>query len=273
MAVSLVSGSASMTVTARPTVALPAVSGVNIRFTSTNVVAGGQCQISGSPGDSPAGWILGLIQLQWIETSWGEYRGQHDSDGSCFLQRARPPARPAQGCRDTLAVGGTFVDNNPGGDRTVGTSAMALPLLMQANFSDAPSDVYPLMRRNGRTGRNNFLHEAQLEFHFCTTLSLQDPAGNFHHLKHFMWNVHWQATFRPTNFANLALPWRIARSGGPLGNTANASAVFDGGPTERKFSSIITAAAVPNCNAVANHELAVPNTRERLAWDNFDVRR
>ena len=62
----------------------------------------GRCKITGDPGDNPAGWTLGLIQLQWIETNWGYYQGEKDIHGSCFVQRGRPPARPAQGCRDTV---------------------------------------------------------------------------------------------------------------------------------------------------------------------------
>ena len=54
----------------------------------------GRCKITGDPGDNPAGWTLGLIQLQWIETNWGYYQGEKDIHGSCFVQRgARRPGR------------------------------------------------------------------------------------------------------------------------------------------------------------------------------------
>ena len=82
----------------------------------------GQCKITGASGDNPAGRTLGFIQLQWIETNWGYYQGEKDIHGSSFLQRGRPPARPAQGCRDTVAVGGILVDSSPGHDRTVATA-------------------------------------------------------------------------------------------------------------------------------------------------------
>lgn len=144
---------------------------------------------------------------------------------------------------------------------------------MTAHFRDAPSEAYTLIRRNGLTGKINFLREVQLEFHFCTTLSLMDPAGRFQHLKHFLWNVHWQATFLPSNFGNIAMPWQVIRSSGALDNSAHVSRIYDGGPTGTKFSSIITAAAAPNCNAVANAEATTPNVRESRKWQNFDVRR
>jgi hypothetical protein len=141
------------------------------------ITISGQCKIKGDPGDNPEGWTLGLIQLQWIETNWGSYRGQSNSDGSCFLQRARPPARAAKGCRDTLGAGEIFVNNAPGLDRTVATAGTPFPIAMTAQFSDAPTDAYPLTRPNSLTGKANFLGEVQLEFHFCTILTLKDPAG------------------------------------------------------------------------------------------------
>ncbi len=263
-----------MVVRQRPTVAVPAVNGDLMGFTcGQDLQAAGECRITGAAGDNPGGWTLGLIQLQWIETNWGYYRGQSDRDGSVFLQRARPPARPAQGCRDTLAVGAIFVDNNPGLDRTVAAAGAPFPIHMTAAFFDGPSETYPLRRLNALTGRMNFLREVQLEFHFCTVLSLQDPAGPFRHLKHIYWNVHWQARFLPSNFANLAAPWNVTLEGGGIGNEANVSLIFDGGPNDPRFAGIITAPGAPNCNAVAGVEAGAPNIRESRKWDNFDVTR
>jgi hypothetical protein len=232
-------------------------------------------QNHGDRGDNPAGWTLGLIQVQWIETNWGSYRGQFDRDGSCFLQRARPPAREAQGCRDTFAVGGIFVDNNRGLDRTVATAGTPFPIAMTAQFSDAPRDAYPLTRLNSLTDKTNFLREVQLEFHFCTILTLKDPVDNFRHLKHLLWNVHWQAHFHPTDFAHIAAPWTITPAGGPIGNTANVSNAgdaYDGGPAEPRFTEIATAPSAPNCNEVASNAASAPNTKESPKWVNFDVK-
>lgn len=273
MTVQVVARSASMTILQRPRVNAPRAVANLMTFNSVALLTRGECQLTCTPGDNPAGWILGLIQLQWIETNWGYYRGQTNADGSCFLQRARPPARPAQGCRDTLSDGAIFVDSSPDLDRTVAAAGAPFPIRLTASFSDAPNDFYPLTRSNSLTGRVNFLHEVQLEFHFCTVLSLRNPAGAFQHLKHFLWNVHWQARFKPTNFANLAAPWKITPTGGALGNTANVSGIADGGPTERKFTTIITAVGAPNCNRVAANAANAPNSRESRVWDNFDVTR
>ncbi len=278
MAITVVPGSILMEVTQRPKVATPVVDGTSMSFKcQQEITISGRCKITGDPGDNPAGWTLGLIQLQWIETNWGYYRGQFDHDGSCFLQRARPPARAAKGCRDTLGVGEIFVNNAPGLDRTVATAGTPFPIAMTAQFSDAPGDAYPLTRLNSLTGKTNFLQEVQLEFHFCTILTLKDPGGNFQHLKHLLWNVHWQAQFRPTDYANIAADWAdwtITPTGGAMGNTANVSnagQAYDGGPGEPKFTEIATNPAAPNCNEVATNAFYAPNTKESPVWTNFDV--
>jgi hypothetical protein len=156
---------------------------------------------------------------------------------------------------------------------------------MTARFSDGPNDSYPLTRVNALTGSVNFLREVQLEFHFCTILALMDPdpvrrflallnlENAFQYLKHVYWNVHWQAGFLPTNFANIAAPWTITLTGGALGNTANARNPFDGRPTDPRFAGIATALLAQNCNQLATAAAGAPNTRESARWDNFDVTR
>ena len=272
MAITVVPGSASLRITQRPRVNNPVVNGAFMSFTSVAMRASGECRISGSAGDNPANWTLGLIQLQWIETNWGYYRGQNNNDGSIFVQNARPPARPAQGCRDTLTPGVVFVDNNPGHDRTVAAAGAPFPIHMTASFPDGPRDAYPLSRVNTLAGKTNILREVQLEFHFCTVLSLRSPTNVYQHLKHFYWNTHWQATFQPTNFANLAAPWNITAAAGRA-NSANVGNIIDGTPTDRRFVGLITSGAAQNCNAVATNAAAHPNVRENRVWHNFDVRR
>jgi len=269
MAVSIVPGSVTLSVTSRPTVLPPSVSGTNLSFKSTSISFSGACRLTGSAGDNPAGWTLGLIQLKWISTDWAYYVGQSNGDGSSFLQMARPPARPVQGCRDTITPGAIFIDNNPGLDRTVALAGAPFPIAMSAAFSDAPSRVFALSRRNRRTGKVNFIREAQSEAHFCTVLSLMSPAGVFSHLKCIYWNVHWQSRSVPTNFANMAAPWSITRTVG--GNAANVGKIIDGTPTDPRFAPIITIAAAPHCNTLVRAAIKSPNVRESSKWENFDV--
>jgi hypothetical protein len=294
MAITVVPGSAEMPVTKKP------VLFIGKDDTSTNMLFDcherigdktlfmdverpmkmiGRCKITGGSGDKPAGWTLGFIQLQWIETNWGYYQGEKDVDGSVLVRRDRPPARPAQGCRDTLADGGILFDNKPGLDRAVAGAGTPFPINMTATFSDGPNDSYALTRVNSRTKKTNFLREVQLEFHFCTILALMDPDAGarvralldlenaFQYLKHVFWNVHWQAKFLPTKFADVTAPWTITPSGGALGNAANASRTFDGGPTDPKFLGISAALLAPNCLVVEKKARNAPNLTESLKWE------
>jgi hypothetical protein len=294
MAITVVPGSAQMPVTKKPVLTIGKDdTNTNMTFTCVELVGDkmvfieverpiemrGRCKITGNPGDNPAGWTLGLIQLQWIETNWGYYQGEKDIHGSCFVQRGRPPARPVQGCRDTLAVGGILFDNKPGHDRTVATAGTPFPINMTATLSDGPHESYALTRTNSRTGQMNFLREVQLEFHFCTILALMNPdpllqvralldlENAFQYLKHVFWNVHWQAKFLPTNFASVAAPWTITRTGGALGNTVNVSPTYDGRPTDPRFAGISAALLAPNCLQAANAARDKPNIRENLKWE------
>ncbi len=96
-----------------------------------------------------------------------------------------------------------------------------------------------------------------MEFHFLTVFSARDPGGVFTHLAHFYWNVHWQARFRPANFANLALPWTVTLV--PGGNARNVSPVIAGAPTasakSRRETAMVAALTDPtltdNCNDIA----------------------
>jgi len=269
MAISVVPQSASVTITQRPTTKLPylvgatAVSPAGMRFWSTKLRADCQCQITGLPTDKPAGWTLGLIQLLWVTTNWAYYRGQNNGDGDCFLQYTRPPARPVQACRDTVAPGAIFVDLKPF-NKTVAQAGQPFPITMKAVWEDPPGLTYLLTRVNSLTRNTNFLREVQIEWHFCTVLSLRNPepfrgGGTYTHLKHFFWNLHWHAQFEPTNYANLAKLWTITQMGGSMGNSPNVSRVFDGGPTDPKFTNIITAGATPNCNVLGMNARNAPN--------------
>ena len=80
------------------------VSATNATFSLANPIeAIGSVTFHGSAGDSAAGWTIGFVQAQWVETNWGVYRGAAPSDGSVFVQRARPPSRPHQACFTTKA--------------------------------------------------------------------------------------------------------------------------------------------------------------------------
>lgn len=274
MPIAPIQGSDSFTITQRPRVNPPRVRATTMRFTSTPLVAQGACSLDGEPGDDAAGWTLGIIQLQWVETNWAHYRGLRNSDGSSFLQRARPPARPVQACRDTMVRGGVLVDGSQSGlDRGVVPKGAKLPIRLAARLTDDPLEYFDLSRTNSRTGQLNHLREVQLEFHFCSVLTLVSPRGQYRHLRHFSWNVHWQTRFEPVDQANPSSPWVVIPSTANRANSAHVGAVVPGAPSDHRFRGIVTSPTAPNCNALADGAAAAPNIRESATWADFDVRR
>jgi hypothetical protein len=273
MTITVAPASASFTVTTRPAVSIviPTNNG-QMWLSATPITIAGQCQIAGVPGDDPAGWTLGVIQLMWIDTFWAYYRGQRDADGSLLLQFS-PAGWPNRGCRDTIAVPAVFNDDYPGFDRTVVTPGTALPKLMSAQLWDQPGRRLPLTRVNSLTRSSNFLREVQCELHFCTTLSLLSPAGAYQHLKHIYWNLHWQGRFQPTDFTNVQNSWSTTLIGGTDGNAVNISSAADGAPTDRRFTSILTAPGATNCNVRDRAAVGAVVPRESRKWENFDVTR
>jgi hypothetical protein len=280
MAVSIDPSSAKLNLTARPRVNTPVVSGADMSFTGTSIQAAGEIKLLGNPGDSAAGWRLGFIQAQWIETNWCSYRGQHNNDGSIFIQRARPPARPHQACRDCVdssPVSNIFYSAIPAHREVAsGAAGATFPLKLTVTHFDQPSETCVLVEQNTRTGKPNYLSEAQLEFHFCTVLSVQDPTGNFHHQLAFYWNMRWQCTFHPTSFAVPSPNFRITVV--PAGTGSNVGHIIRGTPTDHRFTGVLTAPQTQSCNQVFRAARAAvgigsTNRHESTVWQRFDVRR
>ncbi len=274
MAISVVPGSASITIVSHPQTQAPVVDGDSMVFQCTWVKFQGRCSIAGGAGDDPGGWTLGMIQLKWVSTDWAHYVGRNAGDGSSFLQMARAPARTANFCRDTVVAGHILMDNNPGLDRTVAAAGAALPMDMSAAYGDSPDRPFPLSRINAMTHKPNFLHEAQTEAHYYSILTLLSPAGVFQHLKSVYWYVHWQYRFKPSNYTDLHAPWDMRKSGGPHSNGARVSGIIDGGPADSRFASIATAPLAPHCNTLAENAFDHPNIRESSdQWAQYDVTR
>ena len=275
MAISLVAGSGVLTITQRPSVGAPVIGATDVSFPGGQQVrATGSADFNIGPGDASAGWFVGWLQAQWIETNWGYYRGQSNSDGSAFYQRARPPARARQACRDTFGPVGQIFYGVEATRRGVIPAGPVLPgsvARASCSFNDGPSDSFPISVTNSLTHRLNFLREAQLEFHFCTVLVVRDPAMNFTQLKSFYWNVLWQYRFHPSAFPMVAPTTRIEPITEGIG--AHVSRVFTGAVSDRRFTGVLTAPQSSSCNDVFAAATANPNIRESRIWDNFDVRR
>lgn len=306
--VSVKPGSAELIITQRPSAIVPVYIhdykikqrvearidevhlGPVMRCTSTSLQFTGAVDLigenasNGNAADPSKGWTLGVIQLQFVETNWAYYRGATNSDGSAFVQRARPPARLNQACRDTINFGAIFVDNNipPPGYRSPGIFPSRLydqfetlpneyfPVYMGIKFSDAPTATYKTLLTNTRTNKPNYLRESQVEFLFCSILSLKTPAGNYQHLKHIYWNVRWQSRFEPIN---------PRMPGGPLcaipvdrGTAATVSPVYEGGPMDRRFVHIITQPTL-QCSDLTDRGINHPDIQCEPVWKSFDIRK
>jgi hypothetical protein len=275
MAVTIVPNSATIRITSKPAVSAPTIGATNVNFPGGGwLKAVGSVRFDVAPGDPTSGWFVGFIQAQWIETNWGYYRGQHNNDGSAFYQRARPPARPAQGCRDTLGpVTDIFYGTEPRFRATIpaGPYLAGHPVTVTAQHEDQPSDVFPMTVTNTLTHQPNYLSEAQLEFHFCTVLVVRDPAGVFHQLKSFYWNVHWQYCFHHHGFPPTAANTTITPVAKGIG--AHVSPIYSGRVTDRRFAPLLTSPhETQSCNVFAANEENSPNIRLARTWANFDVR-
>lgn len=254
-----------------------------MRGTCTSLQMEGAVDLNGqnasntNAADPSKGWTLGVIQLQYVDTNWGYYRGEVNHDGSMFVQRGH-----SQACRDTINFGAIFLDNNPPPpnyrfpgffpkdlyDQFETLPNELFPVYMGISFSDAPTVTYKTVLQNTRTRQPNYLREMQAEFLFCSILSLKSPAGDYQHLKHVYWNVRWQSRFEPVN---------PQMPGGPLrqipverGTGAKVGPVYEGGPIDRRFVNIITQAAL-QCNDVTDRAFNRPIVQCEPVWKNFDV--
>lgn len=278
MTISIVRGSGKITKieSARPS--RPLIQGGAVNFTLTKGMhCEGQVKFAGAAGDDRAGWQVGWTQAQWIETNWAYYRGEHNHDGSIFLQRGRPPARPRQACRDTSgAVTTIFTDPTDPKEFQTLPAVGPFPLLVNVQSNDPPGESYAAAQTNNATGKQNFINEIQLEFHFCTVLSVRDPGLNFHHLAHFYWNVHWQYSFHPRAFPPTDANWRIEAVA--HGNSAAVSHAILGPTADPRFAGVLTSAQTKSCVDLATasaRAVANPgaNRREFKVWQSVDVRR
>jgi len=281
MTVSIASNSAKIVVTQRPTVYRPVALGTKMLFEGDKLAATGEVTLNGATGDDASGWTVGFIQAQWTETNWCYYRGQHNSDGSIFIQRGRPPARPVQACRDCdrrTPVSDIFYNTFPAhsGIAKGSPAGSAFPQRLMVHHADQPAEWCNLIEQNSRTGKPNYLAEAQLEFFFCTVLSVRDPRGVFHHLASFYWNQRWRAAFKPLIFS-IAPTFQIM----PIaaGTGASVGSIIQGAPTDPRFTGVLTSPQSQSCNDVFDAASAAVaaassfNRHESPVWAPFDVRR
>jgi hypothetical protein len=186
-----------------PSVTPAAGAWVGYNFRAPTIDAFGSMRLTGTVGESVAGWTLGFIQLKYIGTDYARYRGATDRDGSILITGSNQIV-----CRDTdigsvevwydsLNAGGATGPN--GTNKLVaGTVIPAAGFLdVPAHLFDRPSRAWQSVVANTSVAGhpNNFLHHVDIGLAFCTMLVAQDPARRFHMLRHFYWNVRWEQLF------------------------------------------------------------------------------
>lgn len=169
-----------------------------ILFSSPLVFTKGIVELSGTANENVAGWKLGFFQLQFVETNYSTYRGRASAGGS-----TRVSGSHSRLCRDT-DEGNPALWYDPEDFSSTDSRglfrATTLPgtgrVEMKTGFGDAPTQSFDTEIQNTRTLMPNFLHHSDIAFHFCTMLVVEDPHHNFTVLKHFYWNIRWEAHFQ-----------------------------------------------------------------------------
>jgi|HubBroStandDraft_1064217.scaffolds.fasta_scaffold03536_6 hypothetical protein len=274
MTITVVPNSAAISVVTRPTVQAPQLDAqrFSMVLASTPIKLRGQCTLTGELGEDPTGWMFGFIQVELFETNWAYYQGKSNTDGSTLMQYGHLPARVRRSCRDTLRPTSVFYDFPEGFSPTVLGRSAKLPQQIGATLYDYPYMSHPMTVLNSLTGKPNYLHEAQMEWPFCDVLCAKDPAGSYQHLLHIYWNLRWQVRIQPSSFSNVTKPWNYLQIAGTAGNAANVGLPSKGGPSDHRFTALLTAPFVPTCNDVGNQAYANPKIEERRTWYEFDVR-
>ncbi len=245
-------------------------------FWSGLMNASGAVTFTGGPRDKRDGWEVGWIQVEYAETNWAMYRGQHSTDGSLFVQRARPPARSQRVCRDTLGGPETYFtkvgDTNPNEHKNL-PPGEPFPLVVRVLMQDSPADWYHLEERNELTGKTNYLDEVQIELKFCTVLTAMDntvPASRkFYHLAHFYWDVRSHYTFHPARYPPGHDPANWSITPVPNGNGGTASRIFNFAPRDPRVNSVLTTPQGLSCRTVATNEYGAgltPGNASRHAY-------
>jgi hypothetical protein len=197
----------------KPTVTPDPSPAVGFDFNSPTIDADASMRLTGTAGENVANWTLGFIQLKYIGTNHARYRGATVRDGSILVTHSNQIV-----CRDTdIGSVEVWYDSLNAGGTTgpMGTNKLAVGTVLpaaksldvRAHLFDQPARAWPSVHPNTLVAGhpNNFLHYAVVELLFCTMLVARDPAGHFHMLKHFYWNVIWEQTFKRNGAGGVVL--------------------------------------------------------------------
>ncbi len=261
-------------------------------LTAPEIFALATVKLRGIPGEDVGFWRFGFIQLKFITNDWAHYRGDIEADGSVFVAMDRPPARPQQLCRDSLAkegIGGAFerfpfvgpvifydpetpvsgfLNRRVAGFLPMGAKIPAGgAMLFTIQFSDKPQRFYDLVKVNNAAQRLNNLYSLQNGAAYVTMFAVQKgPNKPIVVKKSFQWNVRWRAHFGRNAGLTVQLP---PRAGDVM--DMNISSVVKGPPQDERFKNSILDTKLPNCNTVLRAAHANPVVRESKRWEDWKV--
>jgi hypothetical protein len=179
---------AQLQITSEPQVSLTVQSLLNrwrVRPTTTQWIEfAANAQAICDPGDSPAGYEIGLVQVETREVNNAYYRGTTPSDGSVWVRRDIPSVRPIGPCIDSAYQG---FWHNP--------QLIACNSRSSLTHRDAPQDMYDTILTNSQTGRQNYLKELHIAFDFTTALMLKMPNNTLQTLRWLRWDIGWDYQF------------------------------------------------------------------------------
>lgn len=258
-------GSASLSPTAGglPTVVPVGGATGHIDCSCPGISAAGSVTLHGAPGESLAGWALGYLQLKFIATDYSRYRGNSTTLGSVRVTRSNQIL-----CRDTdEASPELWYDpiswgiHGTRGTRVLPAGTVVPPgggtYLLSAGFGDAPGRNFDSFVANSATRTNNFIHHVDIGLQFCTMLTARDPAGRYHVLKHFYWNVRWESHFR----RDLAGAPQVVLPADHLQLNIQR-AVHSGVPNDRRFRGRELDATLPISNDVTRRPARLHPARD-----------
>jgi hypothetical protein len=188
------------------------------------------------PGSFTGDWKFGYIQLEYAETNYARYRGRQEAHGSTLSTSSRRFL-----VRDTdERAPDVWYDPPSGGIDGTGRGTQVLRfttpipasrrLMTRVVISDVPRQSFPTRITNASTGFFNFLHHMESTFKFCTILTAQEPNnGRFHFLKHFYWNMDFEAFFSADAAGKIQVS-RVVRQAVNI-----QRAIHSGSPNDTRF--------------------------------------
>ena len=233
-----------------------------IGFDSPGIKAAGSVVLRGRPGEDLAGWALGYIQLKFIATDYARYRGNTVAEGSVLISSSNLVL-----CRDTDEGTDELWYDLIGARIVNGRGTLSLPagtvmpasgqFTLTSGFGDGPQRGFFNSTKNTATRADNFLYHADVGLQFCTLLTARDPGGNYHVLKHFYWNIRWEAHFQRDR---LGVP-QVRRPADHLQLNIQRT-VHSGIPNDPRFKSRVLDNTLPISNTVSRQPARVKQARD-----------